>query len=65
MLLAVIIIELVAIIVLSVIYKLDYFHKITLKRINAEIERQDDEHENDLIKLGVTEEALINEEKKD
>lgn len=45
--------------------KLDYFHKITLKRINAEIERQDDEHEKDLIKLGVTEEALINEEKKD
>lgn len=34
LLLAVSILELIAIIVFSIIYKLDYFHKITLKRIN-------------------------------
>ena len=39
LLFAVTILELIAIIVFAVIYKLDYFHKITLKRINEEIER--------------------------
>lgn len=35
------VVELVTIIVLIAVYRLDFFHKITLSRINKEIARQD------------------------
>ena len=47
------IVELVTIIALIAIYRLDFFHKITLKRINKEMARQDAFHEQQLIVMGL------------
>jgi hypothetical protein len=47
------IVELLTIIALIAIYRLDFFHKITLKRISKEMARQDAFHEQQLIAMGL------------
>lgn len=56
------IVEFLTIIVLIGIYRLDFFHKITLRRIEKEIARLDRIHEQQLIAIGLTTEDNLKQQ---
>ena len=57
------VIEFAIIIALICVYRIDYFHKLSLSRIEETIERMDAEHEQKLIAMGLKSKEEIKKEK--